>query len=41
MAQFGVEEALVRVSVGLESTQVLLDGFAKALEVAERAAQAA
>lgn len=39
VAQFGVEEGLVRVSVGLESRQVLLDGFAKALEVAEQAAR--
>lgn len=41
VAQYGVEEGLVRVSVGLESRQVLLDGFTKALEVAERAAQVA
>ncbi len=42
VAQFGVVEELVRVSVGLEPREVLLDGFAKALEAAERvAAQAA
>jgi cystathionine gamma-synthase len=36
-AKFGVEEGLVRVSVGLEPTQTLLDGFTAALEAAERA----
>lgn len=32
---FGVEEGLVRVSVGMEDTKVLLEGFEKALGVAE------
>lgn len=33
--EYGVEEGLVRVSVGMEETGVLVSGFEKALEVAE------
>lgn len=33
---FGVEEALVRVSVGMEEREGVLSGFERALEVAER-----
>ncbi|KAF7314396.1 hypothetical protein MKEN_00912300 [Mycena kentingensis (nom. inval.)] len=38
-AQFGVEETMVRVSVGQEQTEGLLSGFKLAVEAAERAAK--
>ncbi|KAG6836948.1 hypothetical protein H0H93_000838 [Arthromyces matolae] len=38
-AQYGVEEGLVRIAVGLEETQLLLKWFDEALKAAERASR--
>jgi cystathionine gamma-synthase len=40
-AQYGVEAGLVRISVGMEDTKVLLEWFETALSAAESAAAVA